>query len=71
MCLCFPKPYFFLKEIQIFGYPVEDLIQNAIRWLKKSAEAEEELAKYDRDGEDTFIKLHRTRSSQVLYVYDF
>ena len=44
---------------------VQELIENAIRWLKKSAEAESDLARHDHDAEDSFAKLHRTRSSQV------
>ena len=49
------------------GYLGKNFITNR-RWLKKSADAENELARHDHDAEESFAKIHRTKSSQVYNI---
>jgi len=45
---------------------LNELITEAIKWLKKSKEAELDLAKHDHSAEDQFAKLHRIRHRNRL-----
>ena len=38
---------------------------DAIRWLENSTKSESDLAQHDNDAEDSFNKLHKSRTSQV------
>ena len=45
---------------------LNELITEAIKWLKKSKEAELDLAKHDHNAEDQFAKLHRIRHRNIM-----
>ena len=50
---------------------LNELITEAIKWLKKSKEAELDLAKHDHNAEDQFAKLHRIRHRNRLWLISY
>ena len=47
---------------------LDELITEAIKWLKKSKEAESELEQHDHHAEERFAKLHRIRHRRVISI---
>ena len=45
---------------------LDQLILDVIKWLKKSKEAEQDLAHHDHNAEEQFAKLHRIRHRNML-----